>query len=40
MTKLNETLDDQKTRFAVIAIEATAKKLGISPSEISDIEIK
>lgn len=29
-----DTLDDQKTRFAVIAIEAAAKKLGVSPSEV------
>lgn len=31
-----ETLDEQKTRFAVIAIEAVAKKLGVSPTEVSN----
>ena len=29
----SETLDDRKIRFAVIAIETAAKKLGISPSD-------
>ncbi|WP_028908856.1 DUF3791 domain-containing protein [Prevotella sp. AGR2160] len=28
----SDTIDDRKIRFAVIAIEAAAKKLGISPS--------
>lgn len=31
----SDTLDDRKVRFAVIAIEAGAQKLGISPSEFS-----
>lgn len=29
----SDTLDDRKIRFAVIAIETAAKKLGVSPSD-------
>ena len=31
---MTESLEDQQVRFAVIAEEAAAKKMGISPSEI------
>ncbi len=30
-----DSLEDQQLRFAVIAIEAAAKKMGVSPSEVS-----
>ena len=34
-TFMTDTIEDLQVRFAVIAIEAVAKKMGISPSEVA-----
>lgn len=34
-TYMTDALEDSQVRFAVIAIEAAAKKMGISPSEVA-----
>lgn len=31
---MTETLEDRQLQFAIIAIEAAAKKMGISPSDV------